>query len=67
MTKFKNDVRVENHGSIILIRPLNDNVSDWLSDNTDGQWFGGALACEPRYVHALMEGMIENGFQVEGI
>ena len=54
--------RIENHGTLMLVRPLVDNVTEWLDQHTDGQWFGGALVVEPRYVEALVEGMREEGF-----
>ena len=53
---------IENHGSIVLVRPLTSDVSAWLAEHTDGQWFGNALVVEPRYVEALVEGMIAEGF-----
>lgn len=53
-------VRVEwNGGSIVLVRPLDKAARAWLEAHTDGQWFGGALACEPRYVEALLAGFAE--------
>lgn len=53
---------IENHGSIVLIRPLTDEVAEWMHENTDGQWFGDALAVEHRYVEPLVQGMIDEGF-----
>ena len=47
---------VENHGSIILFRPLSDAMNVWLRAHTDptASWFGGALAVEPRYAEDLL-------------
>lgn len=56
------DFTVENHGTIWLVRPSNDDARTWLNEHTDGTWFGGALAVEPRYVEALVEGITEHGF-----
>jgi hypothetical protein len=58
---------IENHGSIVLIRPLTDDVSDWLDEHVDpdAQWFGGALACEPRYVEPLVTALIEEGYAAQ--
>jgi hypothetical protein len=55
---------VENHGSIVLVRPLTDDVRAWLEAHTDeeAQWFGRALVVEPRYVEPLVLGMIAEGF-----
>jgi hypothetical protein len=57
------DVRFENHGSLWLVRPLTDAASEWLEANLsdDAQWWAGAVACEPRYVSALADGMRESG------
>lgn len=53
---------IENHGSIVLIRPLTQDVNEWLVEHTDGQWFGNALVVEPRYVQALVAALAEEGF-----
>jgi len=53
---------IEDHGSIVLVRPLTADVSEWLAEHTDGQWFGNALVVEPRYVGDLVEGLIGEGF-----
>jgi hypothetical protein len=57
--------RIEDHGTLILVRPLTDDVSEWLDEHTDGMWFGGALVVEPRYAGPLVEGMIEEGFTAQ--
>jgi len=61
-------LRIENHGSIVLIRPSDDVERDWLRENVseESQWWSGALAVEPRYVDDLRTGLIEAGFEVEG-
>ena len=56
---------IENHGSLVLIRPLTNDVQEWLEEHTDGQWFGNALVVEPRYVLPLVEGLIEEGFAAQ--
>lgn len=58
------DFRVEGWGgSVVLVRPLNEATEEFLAETTDGQWFGGALAVEPRYVEGLVEGLVEHGFE----
>jgi hypothetical protein len=59
------DIEVENHGSIFLFRPLTNAGSEWLNENTDGQWFGNALAVEHRYAFDLAQGAIDDGLKVE--
>jgi hypothetical protein len=58
------DIQIEDHGSIILFRPLTVEATTWLQENTDGQWFGGALAVEPRYAGALEDGALSDGLTV---
>jgi hypothetical protein len=60
------DVLVEDHGSIVLIRPLRETATVWLVSHTEGTWFGHALAVEPRYVADLVAGLEEEGFTVGG-
>lgn len=58
------DILIEHHGTLHLFRPLTEGAKTWLAEHTDGQWFGGALAVEPRYVVPLAEGILEAGFQL---
>ena len=63
--------RIEDHGSLVLVRPLTLDVQAWLEENVAdegedmAQWFGGALVVEPRYVLPLVEGLIEEGFAAQ--
>lgn len=64
------DVRVEKHGSVVLVRPLTKAAREWITYNVsdepgDGaQWFAGSLAVEPRYVENLVAGMMGDGLVV---
>ena len=61
------DILIENHGSIILFRPLCRQAKRWLQDNAQAeswQWFGGALAVEPRCAADLANGAEEAGLEV---
>jgi len=64
--KIKRDFRVENHGSIILVRALTSACEAWLNENVgeESQYFGGALVVEPRYASDLVAGLFEAGFEV---
>ena len=70
MTKHHDtDVKVEDHGSVILLTPLTAEAREWFEQNihSEGwQWFGGSLAAEPRYVADVVEGLNNAGFAVEG-
>ena len=62
------DFQIEDHGSICLVRPLNDAARDWLDEHVEAegwQWMGNALACEPRYLPDLADGIEADGFTVQ--
>ena len=54
---FSTPAEVEDHGSLCLVRPLEDWAEEWLKENTDGTWWCGALVVEPRYVDDLLNGL----------
>jgi hypothetical protein len=56
---------VEDHGSIALVRPLTLDARAWLEEHTDGQWFGGALVVEPRYLAQLVSALIDEGYAAQ--
>lgn len=60
------DYTFENHLSLWLVRANNIGALEHLQENVqeDAQWFGEALAVEPRYVDGLAEGLRENGWSV---
>ena len=53
-----NRLQVTLHGSIALVKPLDDDARQWLLDNVsdDAQWWAGALVVEPRYLDGLLAG-----------
>lgn len=60
------DVRVQNHISLVLVRPLNDAADQWLREHVqaDATWFNGSVVVEPRYLDDLVAGMIGDGLEV---
>lgn len=65
--KRKPDFELTNHGSIITLAPLNQRAREWLDFNCvpePWQWFGGALAVEPRCAPDIIEGLRNDGFVV---
>jgi hypothetical protein len=60
------DIRVDSHGSIILLHPATETAADWLRDHVaeDAQWWAGALVVEPRYVEDIVNGAREDGLEV---
>lgn len=59
------DIRLENHFTLWLARPMSAEGREWLETHTDGQWFGGALVIEPRFVDLVVDGAIGDGLCVE--
>lgn len=62
------DFEVRNEGSLCIVRPMRWAARDWLRAHVaaEAQWFGGALAVEPRYLMDLLIGIDEAGFTVGG-
>ena len=60
------DLRFENHGSIILLRPESELGNDWVSEHIpeDAMMFGGAIVIEPRYADAIFAGATDDGLNV---
>lgn len=58
---------IEPHGTIVLVRPLTNDVKAWLEANVAGDavWFGGALVVEPRYLDELYHGLVEEGYALQ--
>lgn len=53
-------MHVQDHGSIVMLHPDTDAERQWLEDHVayeSWQWLGGALACDPRYVDAVLAGL----------
>ena len=61
------DFRFEDHGSVALIVPLNDDARAELAiiEPEDAQHWGDALVVEPRYVGGIVEVLDGDGFSVE--
>jgi len=57
---------LDDHGSIVLVRPLTDDVRAWLDEHVeeDAQWWGGALAVQPDYVVPLVGALMDEGFAI---
>ena len=62
------DVRVFDHGSVMMVQPISAAAMAWVDENVkiDGwQWLGCAFAVDPRYLISLVEGMQDCGLVVE--
>ena len=59
------DISVENHGTIILFRPLSPEANTWFDEHVqcDFTW-AGSIPCEPRYAQDIIEGLQAAGFSL---
>ena len=60
------DVRIENHGSIILFIPLTELAVGWCAANlpADCPSIGPAYAVECRYAGDIVHGMAADGLEL---
>lgn len=63
------DFEIENHGSIVLLRPVTPAAREWvdehiLVDGNEVQTWAGAIVVEPRYVADIVHGFQEDGLCV---
>jgi hypothetical protein len=62
------DILVQNHGSIVLLRPATPAGREWLAANCDRSGYQpftrGTLLCEPRYVADIVAGARQAGLGV---
>lgn len=63
------DFKLENHGSLFLLRPLNSVAKDWMDehlpmDSPETQFWGDAIVIEPRYVPDIVFGARGEGLVV---
>jgi hypothetical protein len=62
------DVLIENHGSIAMFTPMTPDAHEWVEEHVHvepWQWIGCSVACEPRCLGQLVEGMRGSGLVVE--
>lgn len=63
----KPDYIFEDHGSMFLLRPMNDDAKDHLIVSTNDEfsiWFGDALCVDPRFVYGVGYDLHNNGWVV---
>jgi hypothetical protein len=61
------DFNITGHGSIWLLQPLTDAAKAWIGEHipADAQFLGGCLAIEPCYVPAIINGIVDDGLEIE--
>ena len=60
------DFKLENHGSLFLLRPLTTLAREWMNehlplDHPETQFFAGAIVVETRYIGPIVEGIVAAG------
>jgi len=61
------DIKVQNHGSIFTIIPLSESAKEWLDTNVDipdHMRMGNLLCVNHRYIQAIVDAMVTEGFEV---
>jgi predicted NodU family carbamoyl transferase len=62
------DFILENHGSILLLRPQNENAIAWLNQNIGSgngfQPYWPTIVVEHRYIWAILVGIRDDGLEV---
>lgn len=62
------DFHLENHGSIVLLRPLSASAELWVEENIGAdngyQPYFPTVVIEPRYVQPILNGIIADGLVV---
>jgi hypothetical protein len=62
------DVLVENHSSVAVFTPMTPDAHQWVEEYVHvepWQRIGCSIACEPRCLDQIIEGMQESGLIVE--
>ena len=63
------DFRVENHGSIVLLRPLTPSAASWveghIGQENGFQPYFPTVVVEPRYIADIVEGIQGDGLAVQ--
>lgn len=48
MTEGWQHIEINNHGTIVVLRPISDEGRSWFADNVGDPEPGGIYTCEPR-------------------
>jgi hypothetical protein len=65
---MKNDIVIENHGSIFLLRPISKSGREWLDQNIGDQNgfqpYWATVAVESRYIADIVNGIQADDLEV---
>lgn len=62
------DIFIANYGCFAMLTPMTPEAHRWVEEHVEiepWQKFGASVACEPRCLSDLVEGMQEDGLVVE--
>ena len=61
------DFSVENHLTIVMLRPLSDAARNWVEENLpeDRQTFGNAVVIEHRFAADILRGIVNDGLTLQ--
>ena len=51
------DIEVQNHGTIVLLRPLTEHAQEWFDERVEHEGWNewcGSIACEPRMASIIL-------------
>jgi hypothetical protein len=68
MANASADVRIDNHGSILIVNGLTEAGREWMDNNLASDaltWGAHGIVVEPRYLGDIVEGMINDGLEVQ--
>jgi hypothetical protein len=57
------DIRITDHGSLVLFTPVTQTAEAWIAAHVDSgaQWWGRGVAVDHRLARDLAQGMAEDG------
>jgi len=63
------DIRIQNEGTIFLFIPLSDSAKAWWEESCQEGSCDNRFVkyVDHRYAHDIIDGLVEAGFEIEGI
>jgi len=62
------DVRIQNEGTILLFEPVSDEAIEWWETHVEeGMTYCGMHVVDHRPAAAIIDGLTDAGFELEGI
>jgi len=62
------DIIIRNEGTLFLFTPISDEATEWWDEHVqEGMTFSRSYVVEHRFAPAIIDGLVEAGFEIEGI